>query len=295
MTDVASIFKSRLPRRPYCTDTFMYGLKIRPVDDALLCRHIQPNAPHAVGWLVFDLDYRGAAFAWDKANLPPPTLTISNPENAHAHLFYGLVTPVCTSAAGRSAPIRYAAAIQAAYTARLCADPGYAHLVAKNPFHDDWRPLWVQHLYEFDELAEYVELPRRMPTSRERSGLGRNCALFDDLRAWAYAWVREYQRNGALLEQWLGAVLGQAERLNAFERPLSFNEVKGIAKSVARWTWREFSEAEFSAIQSARGKLGGRPRTTTREGAPWCDLGISRATYYRRVNSGLIVSSRIEW
>jgi len=67
------------------------------------------------------------------------------------------------------------------------------------------------------------------------------------------------------------------------------NEVKAIAKSIARWTWRNFSDAAFSAVQSARGKLGGRPATTTLNGAPWEAQGISRATYYRRQKSGLLV------
>ena len=171
---------------------------------------------------------------------------------------------------------------------KLCADPGYAGLIAKNPFHDAWRALWVQHLYDLGELAEYVNLPKHRP-QREALGLGRNCTLFDELRAWAYRWVREYKRNDATGEQWYRAVLGQAERLNAFPVPLAFNEVRAIAKSIAKWTGRKFSDAAFSAIQSARGKLGGRPATTTEHGEPWAEQGISRATYYRRQKSGLLV------
>lgn len=240
---------------------------------------------------MFDLDYAGAAFAWEKSNLPPPTLTVTNPENGHAHLLYGLLTPVAMSDAARDAPIRYAAALQAALLAKLCADPGYAGLIAKNPFHEAWHTQWLQHLYTLGDLAEYVNLPKRLPKRSELTGvgLGRNCTLFDELRAWAYQWVREYQSNDASATQWHSAVQGQAERLNAFDLPLAFNEVKAVAKSVARWTWLHFSDAAFSALQSARGKRGGRPKTTTREGAPWDALEISRATYYRQVKSGLLV------
>lgn len=288
--DTSAIFQSRLPRRPYCSNDLSHGLVIRPAVTALQHRHLQPNAPLETAWLVFDLDYPGAAFAWEKANLPPPTLTVSNPENGHAHLFYGLTTPVGMSDAARDAPIRFAAAVQAAFLAKLCADTGYAGLIAKNPFHDAWRALWVQHLYDLGEMADYVELPKRR-AQQEVLGLGRNCTLFDELRTWAYQWVREYKRNDANAEQWLRAVLGQGEKLNSFNVPLSFNEVKAVAKSIAKWTWRNFSDAAFSAIQSARGKRGGRPATTTKHGDPWVKQGISRATYYRRLKSGLLVSA----
>jgi hypothetical protein len=193
------------------------------------------------------------------------------------------------SDAARDAPIRYAAAVQAAFLVKLGADPGYAGLIAKNPFHDAWRVIWMQHLYDLSELTEYVELSKRRRPQSEALGLGRNCTLFDELRAWAYQWAREYKRNDANAEQWHRAVLGQAEKLNAFTVPLSFNEVKAVARSIAKWTWRNFSDAAFSAIQSARGKRGGRPATTTLHGEPWAEEGISRATYYRRLKSGLLI------
>lgn len=289
--DTSTIFQARLPRRPYCTNDPSRGLVIRPAASALQFRHLQPNAPLEVSWLVFDLDYERASVAWEKAKLPPPTLTVVNPENAHAHLFYGLTTPVAMSDAARDAPIRYAAAIQQAFHAKLQADSGYAGVIGKNPFHHNWIALWVQRLYELGELAEYVDLPKgRVP--RETLGLGRNCTLFDELRAWSYQWVREYKRNAATAEHWQRAVLGQAERLNAFSLPLSFSEVKAVSKSVARWAWRQFSDEKFSAIQSARGKRGGRPATRTAEGEPWIDGGISRATYYRRLKGGLLVPDK---
>lgn len=286
--DVRATFTNRLPRRPYCSNDPATGLLVRPAATALQQRHIQPNAPLEVAWLVFDLDYAGAALAWEHANLPPPTFTVINPENAHAHIFYGLAAPVCMSDAARHAPIRYAAAVQAAFVAKLCADPGYAGLIAKNPLHDAWRVVSVPKLYDLGEMAEHVDLPRFLP-KRAEVGLGRNCTLFDTLRSWAYQWVREYKHNGASLDQWKAAVLGQAEALNDFSVPLAYGEVKATAKSVARWTWAQFNDAVFSAIQSARGRRGGRPATTTKDGEPWEALGISRATYYRRLKSGLLV------
>ncbi|HRH81907.1 MAG TPA: replication initiation protein [Thiobacillaceae bacterium] len=257
------------------------GLIIRGSQQALRHRHIQPNPPLQVAWLVFDLDYAGAAFAWENANLPPPSITVVNPSNAHAHLFYGLTTPITVSDAARDAPIRYGAAVQAAFVASLMADQGYVGLIAKNPLHNDWRPIWVNRVYDLGELAEYVHLPRTLPKHMD-TGLGRNCILFDELRSWAYQWVRTYKKNDATPQQWHLAVLGQAQHLNRFDVPLTDREIAATVKSVATWTWKTFTIQRFAAIQSERGKRGGRPRTTTLSGEPWITQGVSRSTYYRR-------------
>lgn len=280
-------FIERLPRRPYCADDLKTGLRIRPTATALKHLHIQSNAPLAISWLVFDLDYEQAALRWEKANLPPPTISVVNPVNGHAHIFFGLNTSIAKSDTAREAPIRYAAAIEAAFRTQLNADPGYAGLISKNPFHPHWRTQWVNKLYDLSELAEYVILPKRL--SKELPvGLGRNCTLFDEIRAWAYQWVRVYKKNGAKEVEWHAAVLNQAEKMNVFDVPLLFSEVQAISKSVAKWVWHRFSDHHFSALQSARGKLGGRPKSTTKNGEPWVALGISCSTYYRRLKSGLL-------
>ncbi len=54
-------------------------------------------------WLGFDVDRTGAAIDWSDRNAPAPTLTITNPENGHAHLLYALETPVRTAPDGNEA------------------------------------------------------------------------------------------------------------------------------------------------------------------------------------------------
>ncbi len=284
-------FIERLPRRPYCANDLETGLRIRPTRTALQFRHIQPNAPLAVSWLVFDLDYPLAEIGWKMAKLPPPTISAVNPVNGHAHIFYGLNTSIAMSDTARDHPIRYAAAIQAGFIARLNADAGYAGLISKNPLHLLWQTEWINKLYDLGELAKYVTLPKRLSVHAS-VGIGRNCTLFDELRAWAYQWVRIYKKNGATLTTWHAAAVGQAESLNRFDHPLPFSEVQAISKSVARWVWQRFTDDSFSALQSARGKRGGRPRTTTKDGEPWVALGISRPTYYRHLKSGILVPAQ---
>jgi len=291
--DIQHLFQERLPHRPHCTDDFKYGLTVRSKADALRFRHIQPNPPLAVAWLIFDLDYAAAAIGWETANLPEPTIIAVNPENAHAHVFYGLQTPVSTSVNARDKPKRYAEAVARAMRIKLNADPGYTSYMAKNPCHPAWRTLWSNNLYDLDYLAEWVSLPDH-PLDYAQPlplGLKRNSALFERLRRWAYRQVLAFKRAGRSFDQWQAYVLGQAEEISQamitnqeFRIALPFNEVKTTAKSAAKWTWNNFTEATFSAIQAARGRKGGRPKSTTEK--PWVALGISKSTYYRRKQKG---------
>ncbi|OTA14095.1 replication protein [Xenorhabdus vietnamensis] len=65
MTSLAlDYFADHLPRKPYHTDDFLYGLRINNTDVAKLARYIQHNSPHAAFWFVFDVDRIGAAIDW---------------------------------------------------------------------------------------------------------------------------------------------------------------------------------------------------------------------------------------
>ena len=243
-----------------------------------------------IGWLNFDLDFEGAAFAWEKAGLPPPSVVIDNPVNGHAHLMYGLQTPIVKSMAAREGPILFARAIRSAYSIKLRADPGYTGLIVKNPFHNHWRTQWANKLYDLGELAEYVTLPKCLPNREiDNIQLGRNCTLFEQLRQYSYDWIRKFKQTEGDFAGWQKIILAQAETLNLFDPPLTYSEIKSVANSVAKWVWKNFSPEKFSAIQSERGKRGGRPKTTTIDGEPWLRMNISRSTYYRQLKSGILL------
>lgn len=261
-------FRELLPRRPYCTDDLSIGLVIRSRDQAARCRYIQPNPPALACWLVFDVDRPYAVLAWEDANLPPPNLTVMNEANGHAHLLYALAVPICTSPSGRSHPLRYAAAIEAAYVARLGADPGYSQLITKNPLRGDcWRVRCLYSAsYSLTHLADWVDLhqPVREPDSIAQ-GLGRNCLLFDQLRFWAYRHVLEYHAVGSYTA-WIVDVLSKAESLNTFRVPLPFSEIKATAKSVGKYCWQRFTpeglqnliaRTHTPELQAVRGRKGG--------------------------------------
>ncbi len=201
-------FISLLPRKPYCADDVEQGLVIRSRIPAIKYRHIQLNCPKTFRWLSFDVDVSGAYFSHDDGNLPPPNFIAENPANGHAHIVYRLRTPVQNFAGSRSSPLHYLAAVQRGMRRRLCADPNYTGLVAKNPFHPHWRAEWLaREPYDLSELADWLFPHNTLPEpKRERSGLGRNCDVFDDTRYWAYRNVLKSNVMAVLLKLGQSAV-----------------------------------------------------------------------------------------
>lgn len=253
------LFKARLPAKPYHTDELVTGLAIAKVQHAIKSRHIQPNGPTHKYWLVFDVDKHNATLDWSDIGAPAPNIVVTNPKNGHAHLLYGLEVSIRTAPDGRSHPLRYAAAIEAALREKLGADRGYTGLICKNPLHPSWRVTTFQHyLYDLNWLADYLDLSpydnqRRLPDY----GLGRNCNLFEYLAKWSYKAIRQ---GWPAFDQWFEACRTRAEWYNTrtFEQPLPGNEVTHTARSVARWTYQHFSEAGFSAWQAKQGAKGGK-------------------------------------
>ena len=300
------LFEERLPAKPYCSDDLEWGLRIRPKKTAIRKAYVQANPPWAVAWLIFDVDREGAGLAWEDAHLPVPAWVTINRENGHAHLAYGLDAPVLTGEAARRHPIRYLAGIQSAFRAALEADPGYSGLITKNPANDAaWKVLWgPARMRTLGELAEWVDLPKHLPKRRaplEGQGLGRNCALFDDLRMQAYKEIRHYRCEVRNFVLWQTHIYNLGMTRNGdFSHPLDHREVHHLAKSVSKWVWGRFdieaSDQRFQALQAARGHKGGlksgevRRQGSIAEAQPWEAEGVSRRTWFRR-KSGLIVPS----
>jgi hypothetical protein len=255
-------FQEKTPKRSYHSDNLeLYGLRVSFSARALKSRHIQANSHSHKWWLVFDIDSSTAGLDWYDQNAPTPNIVITNNLNGHAHIVYGLETSIRTAEDAREKPLKYAAAIERALRDKLEADHGYSGLIMKNPLHEHWRvTVWEGDLYTLDHLADYLDLNKPDLRKPSEYGLGRNCILFDDLRAWAYKAIRQ---GWPEYNQWLRACNDRVQALNLnFKNPLPAKEASHIAKSVAKWTYKNFNAAEFSRIQSKRGKLskgGGRP------------------------------------
>lgn len=261
------LFNSHLPTKTRCCDDFDVDSKVRYIEKAIKKRYLQPNDFNSRQWLVYDVDRPTCPYEIRHDRLAPePTIFVSNPKNRHAHLFYLLKTPVHQNANSSQKAIQFASAVDCGLAMKLDADLGYAGLLAKNALHCDWEVLHtVPQAYELHELAESVDttLLNKLAKKPLEYGLGRNCILFDDLRQWSYKAIRQ---GFPAFEQWLAAVEQRAAMINLqFEQPLPHNELKHIAKSVAKWTNTNFSAQGFRQWQSNNGKRSGIARAKLNE------------------------------
>jgi hypothetical protein len=273
-SDFRSNFYRNLPHKPYCTDELGAGLIIRQKKTAIQMPYIQPNPPCLVSSLVFDIDRSDAYFSWSDANLPPPNWIAKNRLNGHAHIGYMLATPVCTSHRAKQKIIEYTAKIQQAYSLALGADRGYSGLITKNPCNTQWENhIFDVQPYDLGYLADFVELQELKTDLREVSGLGRNCAMFDTVRFWAYKAIRAHLSGS--FDRWHTEVLEQAKNANdAFIQPLPYSEVKATAKSVARWVWRNHAvaHAKFIERQAMKGRIGDSSHGGKARSAQYSDI-----------------------
>jgi hypothetical protein len=189
--------------------------------------------------------------------------------------------------ASRRKPMEWAAAIERGLRRRLGADHAYSGLLTKNPLHRAWRVTWTRdEPYLLDELDDALfEHDKRREPTRLISGLGRNCDLFDKTRDWAYPEVRRFKRSGGSEAEWRERCIQfAAEHNQVFDTPLGPAEVRSIGKSVAKFTWRNFSEAGFSKRQAFCGKRGMAKRWEGHDSVEKKakEAGISPATWYRR-------------
>ncbi|MCW0037825.1 MAG: plasmid replicase [Thalassobium sp.] len=261
-------FTDRFPNKPYCSDDLHLGLQIRPKSLALLKRYIQPNHPYYTHFFVFDLDYPTAYldYFYSMIGVPAPNLIVENPENGHAHYIYQLKTPIYNTNASNDKPIKYGNAVYLALRDVLNADVNYSGLITKNAVHKHWRThVLREQPYTLDQLSERLDLTTRQINKEikidEAVGLGRNCCVFHTVRHWAYVEVRQYRAKS--FNQWLDCVIAQCCSVNAqFTVPMQYNEVKGIAKSIARWVWKRdgYAYQEFIDRQTRKGQLGGKAK-----------------------------------
>ena len=243
MEPVLADFYAHLNDAVMTTNDFAEGVRFRK-------RHKVPDYaycglnPMYRSYLSFDLDKPGAAFAYERVGLPPPTITTINPENAHCHMLYRLRTPVAYHDEARSQPQDYFEAIQKEMERRLGADTAYNHTLTKNPLHPRWRVITTpMAVYDLSDFCEYFDLPYLLPKvdTNDKPFLGRNDRLFRTLSRWAYGMVNQ----SVNVDQWYGVVRDMADVINAtFSEPLGEAEVKATARSVAKYVWKKRGTAQ---------------------------------------------------
>lgn len=253
-------------------------------DVALTLPYIEANPSAVRSLIVTDHDGADADLIAALKGLPTPSYVAMNPHTRAGHIVYALDAPVCLTDAARRRPINLLARVESGLTTVLDGDLAYgtgtSSQLTKNPFHHDHLPLWADAgtAYGLRDLAAALDTIGALPRPGEprkvltNSLVGRNVALFDLTRQWAYRAWRRYAHDQ---DEWDAVTHAYAWDRNLavigteFTRgPLDDTEVTHLARSVSRWTWRKFwhqggpttYDARFTATQKARGS---RPKTIT--------------------------------
>lgn len=273
-----------LPIWPLASDDLLHGLYRQGRPEARTRRYIEANPQALSNLLIVDCDHADAALRAlsTRDDHPMPNVIVENPTNGHAHAVWALSEPVTRTEYARRKPLAYAAAVTEGLRRALDGDRGYSGLITKNPEHESWSTYWVSdQLHSLHELAN--GLGGYMPRARWRehqkpadtTGLGRNCAIFETARTWAYRSARTIRlsHEHATREDaqvLLTAISEHVNLLNAsYPEPLLSSEARGIASSIHRWITTRFygwtdsrtvSQAAFTTIQSSRGRKSGKSR-----------------------------------
>jgi hypothetical protein len=235
------LFRSNLPKKPYCRSFKNEPCKVLQAEKAIQYNHIQPNHPYWQNYFVVDIDTNWMDVLDD--TYLQPNLIVANRDNAKAHWFFRLETPLCKTDNGKIKPIRYAAAIEKCLNLTLGGDMGYNNQTAKNPLKNEhFRTLSFRNVpYSFNELHDNLDLSiNKQAIETETAGLGRNCELFDRVRFHAYKIAKTYQNNNDF-DSFYKVLLNFASNNNTFQNPLPYGEVLSITKSVSRWTYKNYN------------------------------------------------------
>ena len=225
----------------------------RDLRRALECTHIQANHQTEHTLIVIDNDTSDAQWVWEYSDLDlKPTWTPLNPHTGTGHLVYALDESINLFDINQARQRNDLARVEHGLTDVLRGDRAYSGFLTKNPLHQAHTTDWGLTVYSLGDLKRALNRLGKLPKARQPhknvplAPTGRNCSCFDLLRGWAYREIRKYWDRPQL--DWRLAVEEQARRLNQTIIPSSFqagalpgSEVACTARSVAKWTWAEFT------------------------------------------------------
>ncbi len=189
-----------------------------------------------------------------------PNFVIYNPIKCTHQAFWLLAAPVhCQNK--ESWAYRYLRAIESGYDFKYHCDFNFQREIHRNPlFYGSDIEFLNLNRHTLKELAEVIELNNAIPDVEKKrcdDAEGRNCALFDELRVWAYKQIKTLSKCD--FEAFTAQLTIRANRLNTFPTPLPATEIKSIAKSISRFCIERLdNHAKFSAKQARRGAIGGK-------------------------------------
>ncbi len=252
---------THLPRKMRCStkkNSTMFRNKSKTSEQSgHTFAYVGYNPPNVTRYIVIDLDYEHAISAYYDYNAPLPQFIVKNPENGHCHYIYQLKDPVTFYGKSRSAPIRLLTATEQALTALLGGDKGFTGYLAKNALNSA-HETYITGVkpYSLNELSSHLDLERIENPNEPMNDCtyGRNSGTFDAVR------VQAYKVAGKLnYTQLYNECLSLAQSYNArYDTPMSYNEVKGIAKSIANYCKSPAYIRSLSELQAKKGAKGGK-------------------------------------
>ena len=245
-----------------------------PAAEAWDFPEIELRAGNSWPSIVLDLDGSNALYrlvhAVEHGEILTPNWTVTRKGSGGTHAVWNLVRPVHRGEAARKGPLKSLARVSEFYADALRADSGYCGVLSHNPMSKAHGPGFVTNwlhrdAYSLPQLGEVIPMGWRRPVV-SRTGVGRNCDLFQSLMRWA-----------GRPENTTNDCLAAAHVINqSFDIPLPHGEVAATARSVhhyrARWIAKGqyFTQEQRTLWGRARGVKSGasrRKRTSDRDPA----------------------------
>ncbi|MEE4664657.1 replication initiation protein [Pseudomonas alliivorans] len=166
-------------------------------------------------------------------------------------LTYILESSVKSDFTGSLIAQKYCSDIELGLKLRLDADLAYNGLLTKTPLHSSWDTfIFESEPYDLRYLSEFVDKDQiklhksRKRTEGETVGYKRNSELFECLRSLAYNERCKYTDYTSYYERLFALANSHNKSANPSDM-LHYLEVKGIVKSIAKWTWGAVQSYHF--------------------------------------------------
>lgn len=289
--EVFSFEGSWLPRAPLAGASKAGPYWRTTRETALALPYVEANPRALQSLIVTDVDSGDADELAGLLGLPAPSYVALNPHTKAGHVVYGLEHPVCLTDSANRRPVNLLARVETGFTTILGGDTAYGGRITKNPHHGEHTTLWgdFDNLYNLRDLAAALTALGALPRYDDRralqvSAIGRNVALFDLARTWAYR-RRGHYRDRTEWEEVVHAYAWDRNLTtiadNFTKGPMDPTEVKHLARSIARWTWRNITRT-FEQEQARRGRNGGEKSGKVMTEAKR-EANRRRATKYDRI------------
>jgi hypothetical protein len=252
-SSVQDTFVQRLPLKVLCGNHHALDKKRRRRFVAATKRFIAVNDATEIRWIAIDMDRpKGHVSPWSvrtwwrECGVTEPHVIVINPETGNGKYLYTLAAPVTTlKNNGRPRVVAYLEAVKRGLTERLKADKAYRGGTVRNPLFEGHEAVWSDaKAYTLADIAEgltveEMALPRTGTAVPTAFSEGRNSAIFDSTRFFAYANVERFKSDGGTEAMWTEKLIVLAHATNEdFSLPLATKEVETISRKVALKTFR---------------------------------------------------------